>query len=201
MYYYSKNNRNKIVHFKECFHIQHTELDSIGWFETLFEAYEQGYRLCKCCSPLVKQYKREENEILDFCRRKGLSVYLDNMFITIYSIRSKWKIALDKNNRIILYHKNDFTTAKDHLSKISGYHLQGDAQRNSIVDYLQYIVDHDHFRMLNPVYIPKQDNETVPPRKGTKRYRSAQRKIKKIEHKKAIRNVLSLIESLNVPSA
>ena len=201
MYYYSKNNRNKIVHFKECFHIQHTELDSIGWFETLFEAYEQGYRLCKCCSPLVKQYKREENEILDFCRRKGLSVYLDNMFITIYSIQSKWKIALDKNNKIILYHKNDFTTAKDHLSKISGYHLQGDAQRNSIVDYLQYIVDHDHFRMLNPVYIPKQNNEAVPPRKGTKRYRSAQRKIKKIEHKKAIRNVLCLIESLNVPSA
>ena len=75
---------------------------------------------------------------------------------------------MDKKDRIVLYHKNDFTTDKDHLSEISGYHLQGDVRRNSIVAYLQYIVDHDYYRMLNPVYIPKKKKESPPPRKALK---------------------------------
>ena len=110
-------------------------------------------------------------------------------------------IVVDKKNRIVLYHKNDFTTDKDHLSEISGYHLQGDARRNSIVTYLQYIVDHDYYRMLNPVYIPKKKKDSPPPRKGTKRYKSTQRRIEKYERKRAIKNVLNLIESLNIPAS
>lgn len=195
MYYYCKNSRKKIIHFIACFHIQHTGLDSIGWFETLTEAYEQGYRLCRHCNPLVRHYKQESDEITEFCRRNGLAVSLHNKCISICSIRSKWKIALDKKNRIVLYHKNDFATEKDHLSEISGYHLQRDTRKNSIVAYLQYIVDHDYYRMLNPVHIPKQKKES-PPRKGTKRYKSAQRRIEKYERRKAISNVLNLIESL-----
>lgn len=201
MYYYCKNSRKKIIHSIECFHVHHTEIDNIGWFESLPEAYEQGYRLCKHCNPLIKHYKREDDAIVDFCRKNGLSVHLGNKCIFISSIRSKWKIALDKKNRIVLYHKNDFKTDKDHLSEISGYHLQGDARRKSIVEYLQYIVDHDYYRMLNPVYIPKKKKESPPPRKGTRRYKSAQRRIEKYERKRAISNVLSLIESLSIPSA
>lgn len=200
MYYYCINSRKKIIHSIECFHVRKTEIDNIGWFESLPEAYEQGYRLCKHCSPLIKYYKREDDEIVDFCRKNGLSVYLGNKCISICSIRSKWKIALDKKNRIVLYHKNDFTTDKDHLSEISGYHLQGDARRNSIVAYLQYIVDHDYYRMLNPVYIPEKKKDSPPPRKGTKRYKSTQRRIEKYERKRAIKNVLNLIESLNIPA-
>lgn len=197
MYYYSKNSRKKIIHVTGCFHICSTEPDTIGWFESPHEAYEQGYRLCKHCSPLIEYYKREDNEIIDFCRKKGLCFHLENNFISINSIGSKWKIALDKKNRIVLYHKNDFTTDKDHLSEISGYHLQGDVRRNSIVAYLQYIVDHDYYRMLNPVYIPQKKKESPPPRKGTKRYKSAQRRIKNYERRRAIKNVLNLIESLH----
>ncbi len=202
MYYYCKNSKKKIIHSFECFHVNNTEIDNIGCFDSLTEAYERGYRLCKHCSPLIKHYKREDNEIVDFCRKNGLSVHLGNQCISIVSIGSKWKIALDKKNRIVLYHKNDFTTSKDRLSQISGYHLQGDARRNSIVAYLQYIVDHDYYRMLNPVYIPeKKKKESPPPRKGTKRYKSNQRRIEKYERKKAIKNVLDLIESLSIPSA
>ena len=198
MYYYCKNSRRKIIHSMKCFHVQHTEPDSIRWFETLTEAYEQGYRLCKHCSPLVKHYKREDDEITEFCRKNGLAVCLSNKCISICSTRSRWKIALDKKNKIVLYHKNHFSTDKDHLSEISGYHLQGDARRNSIVAYLQYIVDHDCFRMHNPVYIPQRKKESPPPpRKGTKRYKSAQRRKEKYERKKAIKNVLNLIESLS----
>ena len=200
MYYYCKNSKKKIIHSIECFHVQHSKIDNVGWFETLNQAYGQGYRLCKHCSPLVKHYKREEGEITEFCRKNGLAVYLSNKCISISSTRSRWKIALDKQNKIVLYHKNDFTTNKDHLSEISGYHLQGDARRDSIVAYLQYIVDHDYYRMLNPVHIPQKQRESPPPRKGTKRYKRAQRSMEKYERKQAIKNVLNLIDSLSIPS-
>ncbi len=151
MYYYSKKSRKKIIHMMECFHILNTDINNIGWFETLPDAYEQGYRLCKHCNPLFKYYKNEREKICDFCRENGLSV-LNNRSVLVYSIKSKWKIALDKKNRIVLYHKNDFKTNKDHLSEISGYHLQGDARRGSIVAYLKYIVEHDYYRMLIILY-------------------------------------------------
>jgi len=198
MYYYSKKSSKKIVHTIECFHIQDTNTADIGWFETLPEAYEQGYRFCQHCNPLFKHYKNEKDAILDFCSKNGLSVQLQNRSISIYSKKSKWKIVVDKNRKIVLYHKNDFETSKDHLSEISGFHLQGDIKKNSVVAYLNYIVKHDHYRMLNPVYIPKKKKQSPPPRKGTKRYKNAQRKLEKYERRQAIRNVLNLIDSLDI---
>lgn len=201
MYYYCKKSRKKVVHTIECFHIQQSCIDDIGWFESLPEAYEKGYRLCKHCNPLFGYYRNESENIIEYCRKNGMSVHLGNKNISVRSIRSQWKIALDKKNRIILYHKNDFTTSRDHLSEINGYHLQGDVHKESIVEYLEYIVDHDYFRMLNPVYIPKKKKESPPPKKGTKRYKSAQRRMEKYERKQAIKNVLNIIESLNISPA
>ncbi len=198
MYYYSKKGENKILHTIECFHIHYTDISDIGWFETLSEAYRQGYRLCKHCNPLFKHYKKEIHGIIEYCRKNGLSVHLENKNIFIRSIRSRWKITLDQKNRIVLYHKNDFHTNRDHLSEISGYHLQGDAHRSSIVEYLEYIVEHDYFRMLNPIHMPKKKKNSPPPKKGTKRYKSTQKRIEKYKRKQAIKNVLNLIDSLNM---
>ncbi len=198
MYYFNKKSSKKIIHLIECFHVHNNEIDNIGWFETLSEAYDRGYRLCKHCNPLYMHYKKESNEILEFCRKNGMAVNLKNKCISITSVRSKWKIALDKMNRIVLYHKNDFTTDKDYLSEINGYHLQRDVRRVTIMGYLNYIIEHDNFRMYNPLYIPKKKE---PPKKGTKRYKKNQRKIKNYQRKMEIKNVLNLIESLNIPSA
>lgn len=200
MYYYSKKNRKNIIHTIECFHINNTDITDIGWFETLSEAYEQGYRLCKHCNPLFRCYRKESDKIIDFCRENGLSVHLSDSDISVYSIESEWKIVLDKKSRLALYHKNDFKTNKDRLSEISGYHLQGDARRRSIVAYLKYIIEHDYYRMLNPVYIPKEKKKSPPPKKGTKRYKSTQRRIERYERKRAVKNVLDLIDSLSVPT-
>lgn len=200
MYYYSKKCRKKIIHTHLCFHIQHTELDDIGWFETLPEAYEQGYRLCKHCSPIAKHYRKESKQILDFCGKNGLAVHLGCRSIFVTSPRSKWKIAVGNDRQITLYHQNTFETERDHLSEIKGYHLQHDVTKDSVVEYLNYIVEHDYFRMLNPVYNkPRKKKESPPPRKGTRRYKSEQRRIEKYERKRAIRNVLNIIESLNIP--
>lgn len=201
MYYYSKKSNQKIIHMIECFHIHSTDINDIGWFETLPEAYKQGYRLCHHCNPLFKHYNKENREIIEFCHENGLSVYLKDKYISICSAQSQWKIVLDKDNRIILYHKNSFEKNKDCLSEINGYHLQGDIRKSSVVEYLKYIVRHDYYRMLHPVYIPKKKKVSPPPRKGTKRYKSAQKRIEKHKRKQAIKNVLDLIDSLSIPSA
>lgn len=197
MYYYSKKSRNKIVHTQKCFHIQNTDLDDIGWFESLSEAYEQGYRLCRNCSPIAKHYRKESKEILDFCGKNGLAVYLGCRSIVVTSPRSKWKIAVGSDAQLTLYHQNTYETERDHLSEIVGYHLQGDVFKDSVMDYLKYIIDHDHFRMFNPVY--NTCKKEVPlPKKGTKRYKKEQRRKEKYERRSAVRNVLSIIASLNV---
>ena len=198
MYYYSKKSREKIIHTAECFHINRIGADDIGWFETLPDAYVQGYRLCKHCSPLLKCYRKEHKQILDFCRKNGLAVRIGDKRVFVESNMSKWQIILDKSNEIALYHKNSFKTSRDSLSEVCGYHFQGDIRKNSIAEYLEYIIEHDHYRRLNPAHTPKK--ESPPPIKGTKRYKSTQRKIRKYERKQAIRNVLSLIDSLSVPT-
>ena len=99
--------------------------------------------------------------------------------------------------RLTLYHQNTFESQRDCRSEIKGYHLQGGASYDSVVDYLKYIVEHDYFRMWNPVYHRPKKKE--PPKKGTKRYRREQRKMKNREKRQAVRNVLDLIESLNIP--
>ena len=137
--------------------------------------------------------------MMEYCRKNGLSFWCSSRFISICSTRSEWRIALDKNDRIVLYHKNDFKTDRDHLSEIKGYHFQGDVRHDSIVKYMEYIVDHDYFRMLNPVYAPRK-KEITPPQKGTKRYKNAQKRFKKFERKREIRNVLNLIDSLSAPA-
>lgn len=201
MYYYSKKSRKKIIHTGDCFHIHNSDINNIGCFETLSEAHEKGYRLCKHCSPLRKHYRKESNEIVEFCRRNGLSIQLGNRCIAVTSPRSRWKIAIDNQKKIALYHQNTFKTSKDHLSEIKGYHRQKDVLKNSVVAYLHYIVKHDYYRMQNPVYMPESKKETPPPKKGTKRYKRDQQRIEKYERKQAIKNVLKLIDSLNISPA
>ena len=200
MFYYNKKSKVKVVHIDMCFHVSDDRHKDIGYFESLHEAYDQGYRLCKHCNPMQKQYHAERDEILQMSAKKGLSVYSGNRYISITSLASKWKITLDSEKRMILYHKNEFETPNDSMSQVLGYHLQGDVKQTSIVSYLNYIIEHDYFRMMHPVNIPKKKKESPPPRKGTRRYKSAQRRNEKNQRKQAIKNVLDLIDSLRVPS-
>ncbi len=201
MYYYSKKSRNKVIHTVECFHIHNTDIDDLGWFESLSEAYKYGYRLCRHCNLLSKDYRNEKKQIIDYCRVNGLSLYLTYRSLMVESIKSKWQITLDKKDKFVLYHKNTFETYKDCLSEIGGYHFQRDIRANSVMEYLKYIIEHDYYRQRQPICIEKKKREKPLPKKGTKRYRKAQNRIKKFERKQAIRNVIDIIDSLNAPSA
>ena len=58
-----------------------------------------------------------------------------------------------------------------------------------------YIIDHDYYRMMHPLYPAPQPKPA--PVKGTKRYRKAQAREKRKAKKAAVWNVLSIIDSLS----
>ena len=65
------------------------------------------------------------------------------------------------------------------------------------------IANHDDYRLRNPVEIfPKsKKKDSPPPKKGTRRYRSMQRKEENRARKHAIWRTLSLIEALHSQEA
>ncbi len=199
MFYHCKRSDKKIIHTVNCFHIQRTPIEQIDWFESLAIAYREGYVLCKHCNPVFRYYERQEQEITDFCARNGLSVRLWGQCIEVTTPRSLWKIVINSEQRLTLYHENTYTSKEDPACRFRGFHLQGDVSKDCVTDYLDYIVEHDYFRMLNPVRPPKK--LPTPPKKGTKRYKSEQVKQKKRERSRAIKNVLHLINALNTPQA
>ena len=78
--------------------------------------------------------------------------------------------------------------------RVPGYHCQS-VCHPTLLGYLEYIVEHDYFRMLNPIHLaPKKKS----PRKGTKRYRKQQKRAKKQARRESIHNVLNLIDTIRV---
>ena len=59
---------------------------------------------------------------------------------------------------------------------------------------MKYIINHEHYRMYNPVQI---FTKKEPPAKGSKRWNRQQKAIKKKERKRKILNVLNLINGLS----
>lgn len=191
MYVYSKKSNNKIIHKKQCPYYLHMNHKEIGFFHTLEEAKTAGYHQCKHCSSISKQYRKEYHEIKEYAAENGMAFYLNDGAITIHTTFSKWKIITNGNKHsLFLYHKNTKNIIKQD-SRIEGYHSQS-VRKNSIVDYMKYITEHDHYRKYNPEYhkaIPSQ------PRKGTNRYRKQQNKQKYKEHRESVWRVLTLIEN------
>jgi len=60
---------------------------------------------------------------------------------------------------------------------------------------LEYINEHEYYRMLNPLHIVTKKE---PPKKGTRRYKGQQKAIARKERKRQIWNVINLIDSLSI---
>ncbi len=194
MLYFSRNSRRRILHSPGCRYIKNVETGSVGAFETLSEAYGQGYRLCRCCSSLRRQYRKELAELMDFSRKNALCFCIGDRALQLNTPGSKWRMVPVGDGRgFRLYHKNSLHPADSDGSPIPGYHLQR-VLRSSIIGYCKYIVAHDSYRMANPLHIPPQPSP--PPRKGTKRYRKQQKKQKRLAKRRAVANVLSMIDQL-----
>lgn len=198
MFYYSKKSSKKILHSEECGHIQRTQLSDMGYFGSLDEAYEKGYRLCRHCSKLDRAFRKENDDIVKLSMKYALRIFRHKKFIGVESKDGLWKIVLsDIGHKFELYHQNTYEKKTDSESRISGYHLQN-ISKGTIHGFLQYIGEHDDYRSVHPIEIKPPKKQKAPPLKGTKRYRKQQNKIARYERKRSIARVLDLIDNLNV---
>lgn len=147
MFYYSKRSHRRIVHTQACFLVRGFDPEAIGTFETLPEALDAGYRLCRRCNPILRQYQKEQTAILDYCRENGMSFYLNDRYLSIISPISRWRVTVSPSGTTMLYHKNTELRASDAASAIRGYHNQHIRFR-SLPEYFSYITSHDAYRMI-----------------------------------------------------
>jgi hypothetical protein len=199
MLIYQKKSSRKIVHYSGCRYLKTHMDDNWGTFDSLAEAHAAGYRLCKCCSPIARHYRLEQKQILQYCAEAGLSCYQTDGSVNVTTPYSRWKIITSgRKNLLFLYHQNTNPYWKDdgHISIIPGYHSQA-IRKDSIVEYLKSIVEHDAYRQIHPAYIPKPPKaERAPAPKGSKRWHKEQRKATRLKRRSEIRNVMNLIDQL-----
>ncbi len=193
MYYMVKTTSDRIIHTPECPHLRRTSENNLVGFETALLANKHGYRFCKHCNPLAPFYRAEENVILDFSRMNGISVHLGSRFIIVKSPRSRWLITLEDESQLVLFHKNTEDRETTAEPEVNGYHRQRDILSSTIEQYLAYIVEHDYYRMCNPLVV-KAKRE--PARKGTKRYKKQMKYEKRLEKRRKANNVLQLLAAI-----
>lgn len=194
MFYYSKNSRKKIVHKQQCPYCARMKKDNTGLFLSLDEARAAGYRLCIYCSAVGKRYLSEYKTLASYAVENGLSFRYDDGKVLIETPHSSWMIITNgKKHKMFLYHQNAENFPNER-SLIPGYHSQH-FQSNTILGYMEYIVEHDGYR-LHHKYHMKNKPEPSPPRKGTKRYKKLQRKIKRDKRRAEQRNVYRIFEEL-----
>ncbi|MDE7231840.1 MAG: hypothetical protein K2N37_02020 [Lachnospiraceae bacterium] len=192
MYFYSKRSSSKIVHKQQCPYCEHMNCEVKEGFYTLEEARQEGYHLCKYCAPIGVYYRRELHKMKKYAAENGLIFNYSDGSILIQTPYSQWKIITNgRNDDIFLYHKNVFIKSYD-KSLVPGYHSQA-VRRRSIIAYMSYIVEHDRYRLRNPLYQKQTTNE--PPKKGTKRYKKQKERRKRRERYASIMNVLALIDN------
>ena len=193
-YYYNKNSREKVVHTEKCYHIKNIE--NFNKFKSLGGAHRQGFRLCMHCNHVLKYFKRERKYIGEYCKTHGMIFEVKSDHILITSVFDSWILSPTyKGKRVALFHENKFNTECDELPIYDGYHSQMKTFHN-ISKALKYIYCHDKFRNENPLYI--KPTPKAPPRKGSKRYKSAQRQAKETERNESISNVFSILETLKI---
>lgn len=146
MFYYSKRSHRRIVHTQACFLVRGFAPETIGTFETLSEALDAGYRLCRRCNPILRQYRKEQMAILDYCRENGMSFHLNDLYLSIISPISQWRVTVSPSGTTMLYHKNTEFRASDAASAIRGYHNQH-IRFQSLLQYFTYITSHDAYRI------------------------------------------------------
>ena len=195
MFYYSTKTKKRVLHLKNCHHIKAIKKENVATVSSVVEAQKKGIgtTVCKCCSALRKDYSRNLNEILNFAYSNGMCCHMDEGLMRIESSFAKWIIIPQSNGYSYeLHHQN--TRKSNHDNSLAGYHYQHIGGR-TVRDILEYIAEHDKYRKINPVTLKPGK---APPKKGTRRWASLQRRIKKKERKQQIRNVLDLIDSLAI---
>ena len=161
--------------------------------ENIASFYTLGYKPCECCSPLLKQFKKEEKDIRLFCLNNAIHIKFVDESLIIDTFYSSWKLiyAIRTGGTLVLYHENNqiynkYNSVKGNI--IKEYHNQK-VEYNSIMDYLKYIVAHDEYKSDKSTSYKKYNKTS-----RTKRYLRNRAKMK--DYARKTNRVLNIIEEL-----
>ena len=147
-------------------------------------------------APIWKYYQQEEDAIMDICMENSIACFLQGKSLVIETPVSTWKIITNgRKKSMFLYHRNNMESdvIDDPNALVPNYHSQS-CRRNTIVEYLEYIIAHDFYREKNPVKCSAKNKPKS--QKGTKRYRKEMKKSKDRKKRYETKRVLDLIEQL-----
>jgi hypothetical protein len=137
-----KNSKNKIAHATDCSHISKHSSEDLIFFDDRKDVLEHGYRLCKHCQILNKQFKKEQNEIDEYSKRFSLTYKFVYDKVFVKSQYDEWAIVED-NGALSLFHKSKkLGGAEDKF--IFGFHNQN-VKYNNFKKMFKYISAHDNF--------------------------------------------------------
>lgn len=193
MVFYSSISRKKVFHLPHCAHVRNINPRYRCTFESPEEARKNHYILCQCCSPVGQHLQKERVNIAHCCQENGAATYLHDGQLIVTTPHSKWKIvASGKANKLMLYHRNT-KDIQDPLSPFPNYHYQK-VRKNTILEYLEYIAEHDYYRMCTP--LQTRQKKKSKPKKGTRRWKSQQKKEKTLAKRAAIKRVYALLDAI-----
>lgn len=196
MCYICGKSRNKIVHSMDCRYVKMIPKGNQICFKSVGEAIQSGYSRCKYCGPYILTYiNREKEQLEQYCKANGIAYFYNSRYgsIDVISKSGKWKIIVNgRQHQIWLYHKN--TNKRSSVGMIKGYHSQK-VRCDSLMGYMNYIVEHDHYRDKNPLY-EHQMHPNSPV--GSRKWKSDQRRAKEVRRARSISYVMDLLNNMAV---
>lgn len=191
-YICSCNSEKKLFHWYKCKYVKMIPKKNRIEIKTAKEARDQGYKYCKYCAAIMEMLREEGPAVEQYGNRHGIYLSFDRNdgSIDVVSRVGKWKLVYNSRRKnAFLYHKNN---AMNHDPKdlIKGYHYQS-AYSETLLGYLEYIYEHDTYRMTAPSYFPQ--NKAVPYGNGSKKRK---KKAKNKQRKQSIRYVNYLLDGL-----
>ena len=184
------NSRSRIVHYQQCGYARRSKncgSARLREFYTIDEAKTQGYRMCKCCDPVKKRFKAEEEEIRRFCNENNMFYRLSNGEMEIITPESHWKAAVGNGSKIQLYHQN--RAGNKYERRL--YHVQK-YNVTTAMPMLRYIVKHDTYTLSKEEARPKKKKK-----KGSKGYAAQMKRQKAHQKRRSIKYVLDLIDAVS----
>lgn len=167
MVFYSIKSREKVFHQPHCNISYRIQKKNRQQFATVEEARANGYRLCNCCSQIGMKLSKERNAINTFCEKYDVQYEIDDGELHITTANGDWRIIVNgKAKKLFLYHKNGYIKREAIPSIVPGYHSQA-IHCSTILQYLEYIVDHDAFRAREAKRNAKKANSRKELRRNT----------------------------------
>lgn len=199
MFVYSKAEKSKIIHFNNCGYAKRIKVENRGYFHTLKEARMKGYHLCTKSDPLYIDYCRNRDVIEKICRDNNITCKYSEGRILIVTQDSEWIIVTENMHKRTIYHRNLFFWKRSDESEFPGFHVQCTRSEDyaTIEKCLEFILEHDRFRMQNEIVYFDARKHSGPAQKGTKRWKKEEKMRRHIERRKETERVKMLLSMIS----